>query len=53
MKRPDAGTRESLKGVLLLIWIASTGLFFYLRFSIVFYSANHSALGRFIERLWP
>lgn len=37
----------------LLAWIAGTALFFFLRFSFTFYSANSASIGEVLGRYFP
>lgn len=53
LKRAEQGSWIQRRDALLLAWIACTGLFFFLRFSVTFYSANELAIRRVVERLFP
>jgi hypothetical protein len=42
-----------IRAALLLVWIAGTALFFFLRFSLIFYSANSAAIRAALGRFFP
>lgn len=53
MKRlAELAAGRMLRDVLLLGWIGATSVFFFLRFSVIFYAANEAAFGRLLRSLW-
>lgn len=42
----------SLRDGLLLTWIAGTGLFFFMRFSITFFNANAEAIRSALDKFF-
>ena len=48
---PDAKERGGLVDRLLLLWIAGTAIFYFLRFSATFYFANTAAIREFASKL--
>ncbi|MBL7645099.1 MAG: hypothetical protein JNK74_02805 [Candidatus Hydrogenedentes bacterium] len=50
-QRPDTNERGALVDRLLLLWIAGTAVFYFLRFSATFYYANAPAIRSFASKL--
>ena len=45
---PPPSGRMTMLNAGMLIWILATGLFFYLRFTFIFYFANRDAIRAFL-----